>query len=99
MDKRGVSKRLQRSASGQDCTVNVVGVCNYDNGTTVLAHVQVDGGIMGGKTHDFSACFSCSQCHAWIDGHKGTEEELLFYTRRAMVRTWEVWINKGLVKI
>ena len=99
MQKRFVSPKLQRSARGQDCTLNVSGVCNYNPDTVVLAHVQVDGGKMGGKTHDFSACFACSQCHAWIDGYKGTEEEILFYTRRAIIRTWEFWINKGLVKI
>jgi hypothetical protein len=97
--KRIVSPKLQRSARGQDCTLEVAGVCNYNPDTVVLAHIQVDGGKMGGKTDDISACFGCSDCHAWVDQYLGTEEDRLFYTRRAMVRTWIKWIEQGLIKL
>lgn len=97
--KRIVSPKLQRSARGQDCTMQVAGICNYNPDTVVLAHVQVEGGKMGGKTHDISACFACADCHAWLDQYHGTEEDRLFYTRRAMVRTWGVWIDMGLIKL
>ena len=96
--KRLVSPKLQRSARGHACTMNVSGICNYNPDTSVLAHIQVDGGKMGGKTHDFSACIACSDCHEWLDRYIGTEEDRLFYTRRAMVRTWEIWIQAGLIK-
>lgn len=91
--------KLRRSAAGRDCTMNVVGVCNYDQDTTVLAHVNTEGGTMGGKSDDFSACFACSSCHEWLDQHKGTTEDELFYTRRAMVRTWRIWINDYVMEI
>lgn len=97
--KRIVSPKLQRSARGQDCTMNVADVCNYIPDTVVLAHVQVEGGAMGAKTHDVSACFACSACHAWLDQYLGTEEDRLFYTRRAMVRTWVIWIEQRLIKL
>ena len=56
-------------------------------------------GKMGGKTHDVSACIACSACHTWLDQYHGTEEERLFYTRRAMVETWLYWISIKLVGI
>lgn len=99
MNKRIVSPKLQRSARGQECMMNVAGICNYNNETTVLAHVNVEGGAIGTKTDDFSAVFACSACHAWLDQYLGDEEERLFYTRRALVRTWRVWIDEGKVKI
>jgi len=54
---------------------------------------------MGGKSDDFSACFGCSSCHEWLDRNKGTEEDRLYYTRRAMVRTWRKWIDLGLIDV
>ena len=93
MNKRIVSPKLQRSARGQECTMNVSLVCNYNNETTVLAHVNVEGGAVGMKTDDYSACFACSECHRWLDQYMGTEEERLYYTRRALVRTWRIWIG------
>lgn len=97
--KRIVSPKLQRSARGQECQMEVVGFCNRNPETTVLAHVQTEGGKMGGKESDYSAVFSCSDCHRWLDQYLGTEEERLFYTRRALVRTWRIWISEGLIKL
>lgn len=88
-----VSQVLRDSARNHDCTMQVAGVCNYDNSTTVLAHVNTDGGKMGGKSPDHSACFCCSACHAWLDGHHGSELDELFYTRRAIQRTHAVWFS------
>lgn len=97
--KRIVSPKLQRSARGQPCTVNVIGVCSYDSETTVLAHIQTDGGKMGGKADDLSACYACYQCHQWLDQYMGTEEERLFYQLRALTRTHRIMHDQGLIKI
>lgn len=91
------STKLRNSARDRDCTMQVAGVCCNHTGTTVLAHVNTEGGCMGGKSPDFSACFACRECHAWLDQNRGTEEDRLFYTRRAMVRTWRIWINEGIL--
>jgi len=96
---RHVSKKLQRSAQGQECTMQVVCFCNHSPDTTVLAHVQTEGGKMGGKESDFSAVFACAGCHAWLDHNIGSEEDRLFYTRRALVRTWAAWFSSGLVRV
>lgn len=97
--KRLISPKLQRSARGAECCMNVASVCNYNPETSVLAHVQVDGGKMGGKTHDVSAVIACSACHEWLDQHKGSELDELFYTRRGMIKTLLYWISEELVVI
>ncbi len=91
------SKKLRDSARGQDCTMRVAGTCYNHSSTTVLAHVNTEGGCMGGKSDDYSACFACHDCHQWLDLNLGTEEDRLFYTRRAMVRTWRIWIEEGYI--
>jgi len=93
------SKRLRDSACGQQCTVNVAGVCNYNNETTVLAHYNFDGGTMGGKSDDTSAGFCCSECHAHLDQNKLSIDSALFYKARSMVRTMRIWIDGGLVSV
>jgi hypothetical protein len=95
------SKNLRNSARGQDCTLNVVGVCNYQSETTVLAHLPDESGTaaVGSKTDDWCACFACSDCHRWIDGYEGGKGERFWYIRRAMIRTWRKWIEMGLINI
>jgi hypothetical protein len=90
--------KLRDSANGMACTMNVAHVCSYNHNTVVLAHINTAGGAMGAKSHDYSACFSCSDCHDWLDKNKGTEEDRLYYTRRALVRTWEIWHSQGLLE-
>lgn len=94
-----VSKKLRDSARGQECTLQISDVCNGDPSTTVLAHMQFDGGMMGGKTDDWSACFACSSCHEALDQRKIPYDERWLYMGRAMRRTWDIWIRDGLIKI
>lgn len=97
--KRIVSPKLQRSARGQECTLQVVAVCRNETDTTVLAHIQTDGGKMGGKADDLSACYACYRCHQWLDQYMGTEEDRLFYQLRALTRTHRIMHSQGLIKI
>lgn len=97
MTKPLKSQKLRHSAKGKQCTLNVAGVCNYDPATVVLCHIQCEGGSMGAKTDDFSAVFGCYECHHWLDNYHGPEEDRLFYTRRALVRTWKIWIEEGYI--
>ena len=91
--------KLRIAAKGQDCTLNIVGVCNYTSETTVLCHINYEGGMMGGKEHDISACFGCSDCHSRIDSNEMSKEDWLFYTSRALVRTIKIHLGKGDIKI
>ncbi|MBL4891444.1 MAG: DUF1364 family protein [Rhizobiaceae bacterium] len=93
------SKKLLKAARDKECTMQVESVCNYNTETTVAAHINVHGGKMGGKEHDFLVADCCSSCHSWLDQYDGSEEDRLFYTRRALARTWERRINEGAIVI
>ena len=56
---------ITKSAKGEDCTIRIPGVCNFDAATTVLAHRN--GGGMGGKTPDYQGAYACSACHDVYD--------------------------------
>lgn len=60
--------KLRQSARGQDCTLNIIGICNYDPSTTVLAHLPDGTNGMGKKAgKDENGCFACSSCHDAVD--------------------------------
>lgn len=94
------SKKLRDSARGQECTVRVPGVCNYDPDTTVLAHVN--GGGMGTKHSDMAGAVSCSACHQWLDyGYLKNSDT---YTRDSyhlagVIETQQRWIDDGLISV
>jgi len=94
------SKKLRDSARGQECTLNIAGVCNYDPATVVLCHFPSD--ISGSKSTDISSGFGCSACHDVIDSrvqHDFEPGEKEFYQRRSQTRTVHVWLDMGLVKV
>lgn len=96
------SKKLRDSASGQECAFHIVGVCNYDESTTVLAHLPDETKGIARKSDDISAAFACSACHDAIDGRAKSAEFEQFrdwYMRRAQVRTLRTWIEQGLIII
>lgn len=94
-----VSTKLRNSARGQQCTFQIPGICNHDRETTVLAHLPSETKGMGNKSHDFFAVFSCSECHYAIDNHRLSELDGLYFSIRALMRTWEIWVSSGLVLI
>lgn len=63
---------IRRAAAGQDCTLQIEGVCNHDPATTVLCHSNylADGKGMGLKAPDTAAAFGCSSCHDVLDGRR-----------------------------
>ena len=93
------SEKLTKSAEGQPCTMNVAGVCSYDYATTVLAHVDTEDKGRGIKSSDIAGMYACHKCHEWYDLHKGSEEDRLFYSLRAMVRTQHIMIREGLLSV
>ena len=93
------NKKMRNSAKGENCTLNVAGACNYNPETVVLCHINTEGGAMGAKADDYSACYGCHTCHNWLDRSEGEESDRLFYTRRALVRTWKRMIEKGLIEL
>ncbi len=96
-----VSQKIRNAAKGEECTLNIVGVCNYDPSTVVLCHLPDESHGMAKKSDDISACFGCSDCHDAIDGRiKGIHpDDKEFYFRRAQTRTWRRLIELGVIKI
>jgi len=61
---------IRRAAKGQDCTIRLPMVCNFNPETTVLCHSNklADGKGLGIKAPDTRAAFGCSACHDVLDG-------------------------------
>jgi hypothetical protein len=60
-------KRIRESARGQDCTVRLPGICNFNPETVVFAHLNgVRFGHGVGKKTKWGA-YACSACHDELD--------------------------------
>ncbi|QQE90463.1 nuclease domain-containing protein [Azotobacter chroococcum] len=95
---RIVSKKLRDSARGQECTVRLPGICNWNPETTVLAHLPCGQKGIGLKGFDTVAVYACSSCHDAIDGRSAGEIDWrdMF---RAVAETHQVLIRAGILKI
>ena len=94
------SKKITQSANGQECQVRYPGICNFNNETTVYAHMNGSG--MGTKHADIFGAYCCSSCHDIADGRAGgsftpLEAEVYFY--EGIFRTQQILLNKGLINI
>ena len=97
-----IYKSIRESAKGEQCTLNIAGVCNYDTQTVVLCHFPSEEHGIGHKSPDWCAGYGCFACHNAIDGRTKaglTDEERQYYMRRSMVRTWARLIEKGIIFI
>tara|TARA_Y100001973_G_scaffold106441_1_gene184399 strand:+ start:2632 stop:3006 length:375 start_codon:yes stop_codon:yes gene_type:complete len=97
------SSHIRNAARGQACTLQIVGVCNGDWSTTVLAHLQDESHGIARKADDLSACFACDACHSVIDGRMKwppmEREHKDWYLRRAQMRTWRELFELGVITI
>lgn len=96
------SQHIRDAARDEPCTLQIAGVCIGNWETTVLAHLPDESKGMGTKADDLSACFACEACHSVIDGrtlYKFAVNDLDWYMRRAMVRTWRRLVDKGIITI
>lgn len=92
---------LRKSAKGRDCQVRIPGICNFNPGTVVLAHLN--GGGMGYKQNDLFGAFCCSSCHDAIDGRVRAREYSMDDLERmhleGMTRTQGIWLEEGLIAV
>ena len=67
---RPKTTKIRQSARGEDCTINLEGVCNYDPDTVVWCHSNqsAHGKGMGLKANDEHGAYGCCNCHAVYDG-------------------------------
>jgi len=92
------SKKIRKSAQGQDCQVRLPGICNFNPETTIPAHVGSGGG-MGSKVSDIHMAYCCSSCHDEIDRRTRLmdAEKAELYAWHGVQRTQEILMNKGLL--
>ena len=67
-----VSTAIRESARGEECSVRIVGACNFDPATSVWSHLpSIAGGRgMGMKAIDECGAVACSACHDVVDGRR-----------------------------
>lgn len=90
------SKKILKSAKGEDCTLRLVGICNFNPETTVAAHVGVRRG-MAIKCGDNMVVYACSRCHSAIDS--AGRDQYASDKLRAIEETQEKLIEKGLLVV
>ena len=81
--------------------VRLVGICNHNPETTVLAHIRMPGiSGMGMKADDLLGAWACSNCHDAIDRRSHTDLDR-DYVRLAhlegMARTITILRKEGIV--
>lgn len=95
-----MSSKYTKSARGQDCTIRLIGICNRNPETVVLAHLN--GAGMGLKHADIHAAYCCSSCHDVIDGRQKTaidDRDIMLDFYAGMVRTQQIMIKNGVLKL
>lgn len=87
---------------GEECTLQIPGVCNGNPETTVLCHLDLlSQSGMGFKCSDMSAAYGCSSCHDAMDGRNGVLVQSLWieHAGKAIARTHIRMIEKGVLKV
>lgn len=101
---RPKTTKIRQSARGEDCTINLEGVCSYDPDTVVWCHSNraSDGKAMGRKADDDRGAYGCSSCHKIYDrqakrpDHLSLDDVEEAFTL-AMEKSRAILVSKGLV--
>jgi len=92
--------KIRKSAQGEQCTLNIAGVCRYESETVILAHIGFgDGGTAKRRQPgEVNAVYACAYCHDAIGEGKDVPGQggKWFYIARGLVRTFQRRIEKGL---
>jgi len=89
---------LRKEAKGRECAVRILGICNFNPDTTVLAHLNVIG--WNSKAHDFHGAWSCFSCHQWLDEgytQTTTKDKRDLEQLQAVVRTQIILLDEGKI--
>lgn len=77
--------------------VRLVGICNRDPETVILAHFRLIGASgMGLKIPDVIGAWCCAACHSYVDSHKDDETQLSF--ARGVFRTQLELLKQGAIQ-
>lgn len=95
-------KKITESARGENCTIRIPGVCNFNPETVVFCHISgVRFGHGVGKKTKWGA-YGCSSCHDVVDGrqprpHGMTYEEAHAAHLEGVIETLNKLVEKGLL--
>lgn len=94
--------KIRKAAKGQQCQIRLIGICNHNPETVVLAHYRLAGYCGTGiKPSDLMGAFACDACHAAVDGRLKTDlspDELQTAFAEGVMRTQQILIKQGLLK-
>lgn len=92
---------LRQHAKGQPCRVRLLGVCNRNPETTVLAHLK-NGWYGSLKPPDVIAVHACSDCHDAIDGRTHpkhlTRAEIDLAAYRGLCEMLDYYVQESILK-
>lgn len=94
--------KIRESARGEQCQVRLIGICNHNPDTVVLAHYRMAGTCgVGIKPIDIQGAYACSACHDEIDRRTRylDEEEAKRAFAEGVMRTQRILIDKGLIGV
>ena len=96
---------LRKEAKGRECQIRIPGVCNGNNETVVLCHLnnkRLFGVGTGQKVPDMFGAWACSACHDHVDGrgnislHDKFTKDLLHM--EGVFRTQNVLLSENKLK-
>lgn len=98
------SEALRQSARGQDCTLRIPFVCNFDTRTVVLCHLPGHARGIGTKENDLHGAYGCAACHDLIDGRRPqppgvTDAMVLDAMLRGLSETQARMVEAGLISV
>ena len=89
--------KITKSARGEDCSLRIPNICNFNPETTVLCHVNTKYKGVAMKSPDLFALYGCSSCHSALDSNlEGLEAQ---WVMDAVFETQYKLMEKGLIKI
>lgn len=92
---------LRKEARGSECQVRIVGVCNGNAETVVLAHYRMPGLCGTGiKPDDLFGAWACSACHDEIDRRtRITDADSAYLAHlEGVLRTQAQLLTEGKIK-
>ena len=94
-----IMSKYTKSAEGKECQIRLSGVCNGDNDTVVLCHLN--GGGMGAKRADIHGAYGCSRCHDEVDRRtRILEADFVCQCHlEAIIRTQDIMISEGILTL
>jgi len=90
--------KIRKSAKGEDCSLRIPSVCNFNTETTVLAHLNTKFKGVALKSPDIFAVYACSNCHDALDNRSNNKIETR-WIMDALFETQKKLIDKGLITI